>query len=265
MRRSLMMLRETQTAIAASLLAGDVAAADRIRSGKMTTTRRLEIYRHNVYANLRGVLTEIYPVILAVVGDAFFQHAADQFVKAQPSRSGDLNQFGREWAVFLGGYPHAAELPYLSDVAHLEWAWHEAFHAGDAPRFDLARLAAMPAEVHGSLCLVLHPTVRLVKSDFPILRIWEVNQPGFTGEIKVDWDAPADTLLIRRDMTDGVSVLIERITNQEHAFLRALWRHATLEAATTAALAIDAAFDLQAFLFKSVHTGIIVDFTAQEQ
>ena len=66
------MLRDTQLALAASLLAGDAAAATQIRAGKLSVTRRLEIYRHNVYANLRGALKDIYPVILAIVGEAFF-------------------------------------------------------------------------------------------------------------------------------------------------------------------------------------------------
>ena len=254
------MLRDTQLSVATSLLADDSTAATRVRAGKLSAERRLEIYRHNVYANLRGALKDIYPVILAVVGEAFFHHAADQFVRVHPSRSGDLNQFGGDWAAFLGAYPYAAELPYLPDVARLEWAWHEAFHAGDAPPFDPDRLVSLPPDAHSALCFVLHPTVRLVKSDFPILRIWEVNQPAFTGEIEVDWNAPAELLLIHRDAEDGVSVLIEHLSAAGDAFLRALVQQATLEAAATAALDIDATFDLQAFLLESVRSGVIVDF-----
>lgn len=261
------MLRETQTALALALLGGDAeattGAAGRIRAGKLGATRRLEVYRHNVYANLRGVLRDVYPVIFALVGDAFFMHAAELFVKTHPSGSGDLHRFGGEWATFLGTYPYAKELPYLPDVARLEWAWHEAFHAGDAAPLDPARLAAVPADEHADLRFVLHPAVRLTKSDFPTLRIWEVNQPAFTGEVEVDWDAPVEMLLIRRDLTDGVSVLIEPLRPANYAFLRALQRHATLDAATTAALGEDAAFNLQGFLLESVQSAVIADFTRE--
>lgn len=259
------MLRETQATIAASLVNSDLeagaGAASHIHAGRLSAARRLEIYRHNFRTNLRGALKDIYPVIHAVVGDTFFMHAADQFVVAQPSRSGDLNQFGVEWAAFLGAYPYAADLPYLADVARLEWAWHRAFHAGDASALDLAALAAVPAEAHGALCLVLHPTTRLVKSSFPVLRIWEVNQPSFTGEMMVDWHAPADTLLLHRDVIDGVSVLIERVSPAGYAFLQALQREDTLEAASIAALAVDATFDLQGFLLAVVQSGVITGFT----
>ena len=262
------MLRDTQTAVAASLLAGDTAspteaiteAASTIRAGKLSATRRLEIYRHNVISNLTGALRDIYPVILAVVGDAFFMHAADQFVRLHPSRSGDLNQFGSEWAGFLGAYPHAADLPYLPDVARLEWAWHEAFHAGDTPPFDLARLAAIAAEEHGALRFKLHPTVRLIQSHFPILRIWQVNQPAFIGEMALDWDVPSDSLLIHRDAIDGVSVWVERVAGAAYVFLHALAQQATLEEAASLALDIDPTFDLQGFLLESVQSGVIIDF-----
>lgn len=259
------MLRESQIVVAGSLIAGDgttsAGFAAQVRAGKLSAARRLEIYRHNVFANLQGVLKDIYPVVLAIVGEGFFNHAAREFVKSHPSRSGDLNQFGGAWPTFLGAYPHAEELPYLPDVGRLEWAWHEAFHAGDATPFDLRRLDAIPAEFHGALVFALHPAVRLVRSDFPILRIWEVNQPTFTGEVEVDWDVPSDMLLVRRDANDGVSVLIERITGASYAFLDALRQRANLEVATAAALNIDAAFDLQGFLLKSVQSGVITDST----
>lgn len=253
------MLRDTQTVVAASLLAGGDAAASRIRAGKLSARRRLDIYRHNVYSNLRGTLKDIYPVVLAIVGDAFFHQAADLFVQTTPSRSGDLNQFGGEWPAFLGVYPHARELPYLPDVARLEWAWHEAFHAGEAPALDLVRLAAVAPEKHSSLRFNLHPSVRLIKSTFPILRIWEVNQPGYEGEIEVNWDVPAETLLMRRDAGDGASVVIERTGAAEYAFLNALEQSLTLEAAAEEALAIDPGFELQRCLIGAFQSGVISD------
>ncbi len=258
------MLRDTQIAFADSLLADDGVAANEaashIRAGRLSTTRRLEIYRHNVFANLRGGLQDIYPVVVSVIGEAFFHHAADVFARQHLSQSGDLNQYGGEWAAFLGAYPHAKELPYLPDVARLEWAWHQAFHAADATAFDLARLAAIPADEHAALQFKLHPTVRLIQSDFPLLRIWEVNQPAFAGDMTLDWDVPGDTLLIHREITDGVAVLIERIAAGEHAFLRGLQEHATLVEAVNAAVNVDAAFELQNFLLGAFQSGVIVDF-----
>ena len=258
------MLREIQSVFAASLLGLDATAshagAGLIRVGKLSTVRRLEIYRFNVLANLCGALKDIYPVVLTIVGEAFFQHAAAQFVRAHPSRSGDLNEFGAQWPSFLADYPHAAALPYLRDVAKLEWAWHKAFHAADAPPFDLQRLAAVPPERHGAMQFALHPSTRLIQSRYPILRIWEVNQPDFAGEIEVAWDVHDESMLVHRDIVDGVSVVIERLTEAGYAFLLALGKRARLEDAAAAALDFDADFDLQGFLLESVQSGVIIDF-----
>ncbi len=251
------MLRDLQAAVAAALLGEPAAAADRVVGGALTPTRRLEIYRHNVISNLRGALRNIYPVVERIVGEAFFLHAADQFIRDTPSRSGDLNCFGAEWPDFLDAYPHAAELPYLADVARLEWAWHQCFHAADGGPLDLRRLAGVPADEHATLRFRLHPAVRLLASPHPLLRIWQVNQPGYGGELAVDWDAGGDALLVRRD---GDAVMIEALPPGAFRFLSALSCGGTMEAAAAAAMAADVAFDLQGFLLDSVQSAVIVDF-----
>ena len=264
------MLRDVQRAVAESLLAGegdkaaDMAAARLIRNGKLSGARRLEVYRHNVIANLRGALQDIFPVVKRIVGDAFFLHAADRFIRATASRSGDLNQFGREWPAFLADYAHATELPYLADVARLEWAWHECFHAADVAPMDLGRLASVDPQEHGSLLFRLHPAVRLLASAFPIQRIWQVNQVEFTGDLQVDWESGGDALLVRREDGAGVEVVIQSLPAGAWCFLSELQARRALEPAAVAALEADGEFDLQGFLMESVQSGVIVDFSRDE-
>ena len=262
------MLRDLQQAIADSLIADNHAAAQLIRGGKLSAERRLDVYRHNVLANLRGALRDIFPVVNRIVGDAFFLHAADQFICTTPSRSGDLNRFGGEWPAFLGAYPHAADLPYLADVARLEWAWHECFHAADAAPLDLARLATVDPGDHGMLLFRLHPAVRLLESAFPILRIWQVNQPDFTGDPHIDWEQAGDALLVRRDGNGGagagVEVVIQSLNAGAWRFLHELLARHALEPAASAALEADAEFDLQGFLLESVQSGVMTDFSRMQ-
>jgi hypothetical protein len=250
-------LREVQLAFVESMLAGSSDAAAFIRGGKLTPDERLAIYRHNVLSNLRGALQDIFPVVRRVVGDAFFKHAADQFIGITPSRSGDLNRFGAEWPLFLADYPHAKELPYLADVARLEWSWHESFHAADAGSLDLGCLAAVPAASHEHLRFRLQPALRLVASPYPILQIWQVNQPGFTGSLEIDWEQPGDSLVIHRQ---GSEVVIRSLPAAGFRFLSALSCGARFEPAAAASLGEEAEFDLQGFLIESVQSGIIVDF-----
>ena len=139
------------------------------------------IYRRNLFANLGNALAATYPVVQRLVGEAFFREAARQYVLAHPSASGDLNDYGAPFAVFLAGYPHAAGLPYLPDVARLEWACHESYGAADAPAFDLASLARVRAIDQSRIRFELHPCVRLLHSVHPVSELWHANQPGRDG------------------------------------------------------------------------------------
>ena len=110
---------------------------------------RLAIYRRAVFANYRNALGATYPVVKKLVGEPFFHAAVDAFVLAHPSVSGDLNVYGGEFGAFLAGYGPAAALPYLPDVARLEWAMDEASRAADddaSPDAVLAAFAAVTPE-----------------------------------------------------------------------------------------------------------------------
>jgi len=263
-------LRDVQRAMADLLMAAETpderTAGDLIRGGKLSAAHRLKVYRHNVFSNLRGALRDIFPVVNRIVGDAFFLHAADQFIRAAASRSGDLNRFGREWPAFLADYPHATELPYLPDVAKLEWAWHECFHAADAATLDLERLKSVAPDAYASLVFHLHPAVRLLASAYPVLRIWQVNQADFGGDMQLDWTRGGDTLMVRRDgggSRGGVEVVIQSLTPGVHRFLCELQAQRALEPAAAAALETDREFILQEILLECVRHGVIIDFSRE--
>ncbi len=249
------MLHDLQASFADSVMRGDVAAASRIRAGSLTAEKRLAIYRHSVFATLRGALADLYPVVQRIVGGATSARLADAFIRDTPSASGDLNDFGGEWAEYLAAHPVAQDLPYLQDVARLEWAWHRAFHAADADVFDLARLAHVDAARHGDIVFALHPSVSLLASAYPLLRIHEVNQPDYNGDMLVDWRV-GDQVIIARD---GMAVVMRALDAGQAAFLRALADGQVLANAADAAIAADAAFDLQRTLIDAVQSSIIVD------
>jgi hypothetical protein len=192
-----------QRAFLAALVTGDDArAAALVRPGNCGAEARLGIYRHTMRGNRRAALRSAYPVVAALVGEAFFDEAADRFAEAEPSRSGDLHRFGPGLAAFLAAYPHAAGLPYLPDVARLEWAWHESFHAAEHAPLDFARLAGVPEERYGDLRFRLHPSARLVRSGHPVLAIWNAHQEGGTGAADVDLDAGGERVLVFRGDAD---------------------------------------------------------------
>ena len=232
---------------AVPLIAGDPAQA----------LNRLAIYRGNVIANAVRALTATYPIIRQLVGDEFFDGLARAYGREHPSVSGDLNQFGEQLADFVSAFPHTQSLPYLPDVARLEWLAHYAHYAADHVPLDTGRLAAIREDDYPRLALTLHPAVAVFASPYPVFRIWEVHQDDYRGDIAVDLGSGADAVVVYRPQ---FRVSVAALTGGESAFLSAIVQGALLGDALQQAFAQDAAFDLTASLKRWIAANIVVGF-----
>jgi len=252
-------LPELQRGFAAATVFGDQAsiAGLRIVAAGLDPGARIGIYRNNILGNYRKALGATYPVVRRLIGPALFNALIEAFVRAYPSTRGDVNRYGGELARFLSTHIPARDLEYLPDVARLEWAIDQASIAADAAALDLATLATVPEHALGELRFALHPSARLVASPYPILHIWQVNQPDRDVEDRVDLGEGGDALLVARG-ADGVT--IERLRPGAHAFLLALARNLKLGEALERALAAEPSFDLSAALKAHVAAQIIVAF-----
>jgi hypothetical protein len=200
--------------------------------------RRFARYRGNLVATWEKTLAGAYPVMQALVGDEFFAALACAYGHAHPSDSGDLNQFGHDFAHFLREFPHVAQYPYFPAVAQLEWALHTAFYAPDPLNLvSPVQLAALTPEQLELACFALHPAASLLAADHAMLAIWQAHQ----------------------DLEAGQEVVLPAVLNQAALVLvcRPLWKPQALalSAAAHAALAclaagqsfgvaLDAAFEL---------------------
>jgi hypothetical protein len=219
----------------------------------------VEVYRRNMFANLCNALEATFPVVRRLVGDDFFREAARQFVREHPSRSGDLNEYGADFAGFLADYPHAQSLPYLADVARLEWACQESEQAADGAPLDLASLASVAPGAYGSIRFALHPAVRLLRSSHPVEAIWSANQAARDGTPERH-EGP-DAVVVSRD--EG-TVRVNAVDGNEWMFLRALETGATLEEASAALDEEFAATFLAEGLARLVREGVIGSFTVDK-
>jgi hypothetical protein len=169
-------------------------------------------------------------VVERLVGPAFFRALALYYLAADPPSSPVLIRWGAGFPAFLAGFPPLAGLPYLPDVARLEWLRGIAYHAADAPPLSAEALAA--ERDLAQLRCGLHPSVSLLRSRHPVVSIWLANQPG-TEPALLDLDAP-ETALILRDPSDRVPVIA--LSAGDAAFVEALLSGQPLLAAAAAAL-----------------------------
>jgi hypothetical protein len=173
-------------------------------SPRLAPRRQLEIYRDSIRANHIGALAAVYPVCRRLVGSAFFSASAGRFVRETPSVSADLNEYGAGFAGFLERFPPASSLPYLPDVARLEWAVHGALRSPEVAGLDPRVLERVPEAARHRLRFETAPGTSLLASRYPIDRIWAANQGDAEPPI-VDLDGGGARLVVRR-VEDDVRV-----------------------------------------------------------
>jgi hypothetical protein len=257
-------LLELQRALGAALVRSGAAArcAPLFGGARDQTLERLAVYRGNVYGNRAKALAAAYSIVRKIVGEDFFDAMAGEYARAHPAASGDLNEYGGRLAEFVAAFPHTQDLPYLPDVARMEWLAHRAYYAGDAPAFDSTRLAGLPVSRYAALHPALAPACALLESDWPLARIWTVHQDDFEGAIDVDLDAGPDRILVHRPRWRAEVLALEP---GDHRFLESALAGATLGDALATAVAHDPGFDPATALARWVEAGVIVDLAGDRE
>jgi hypothetical protein len=225
---------------------------------------RFSIYQANVVHRLTAALVSAYPVVCHLVDRGFFDYAADTFVRRTLPASSCLDEYGEEFPSFLETFPPAAEIPYLSDVARLEW------HISRVVRGP--RHSAVPAKTSlqtlerciqlgidaSNIYFRFSPDVRFLSSPFAIDTIWKMHQQG----------ALMNRLSLRGvggahlQINGGDRLCILNLSPSAWAFRSHLRRGATLEAAFSAAIAACADFDCALEIATLLNDGCVVEVTA---
>ncbi|MGK5054397.1 MNIO family bufferin maturase [Janthinobacterium sp. RB2P8] len=238
-------LAQQQQAFATALLDPAQGAAVLPSFVGEAVPQRFSLYRGNLSATWRHTLGQAYPVVLALVGEDFFGGLARAYGRQYPSDSADLNQFGARFADFLAAFPPVDELPYLPDMARLEWGVHLAHYAPDAQGLVPEALAALHPDQLETRRFALHPACALLASRWQVAALWQAHQEGegqgrFPQEMQV-----ASWALVCRPRWKAQVLLVDAAA---HAALLALQQGQTFGAALDAAFERDPAFDLAAHL-----------------
>ena len=240
------------------------ALAPTLNGSAQTHAAALELYRDNQRALWRAALDNAFPVVCQLVGDEFFGGLAQEYGAQHPSRSGDLNQYGAQFAAFLSGFAPVAQLPYLPDVATLEWACHATHYAADARSSEPADgLSGFSGATTLAMSLFdWHPAVAVVETPYPVAAIWLAHQTDTPSLEGVALDTPSNYVaLVWRTAGEsgiGAQAQVAAITHAQAALLRALKTGRTFGEALYAALSIDAGFELGDDFGRWVTWGILL-------
>jgi hypothetical protein len=213
-------------------------------------TKRYNVYRNNVTVSLIAALADVFPATQRITGVNFFRAMARFHVRATPPTSPLLFEYGRDFPDFIERYEYARSMPWLADVARIERAWLDAYHAADAEPLDPELLAAVPAERLADTTLTPHPATRIVRSHFPAVTIFAANRNDDpVGRIEAT--EPEDALVTR----PALEVMVQRLPVGGAALLTRLVAGESLGEAAAATLAESTDFDLPANIAGMLEAG----------
>jgi len=213
--------------------------------------KRYNVYRNNVTVSLIDALAAVYPAVQRITGVEFFRAMARFHVRSTPPTSPLLFEYGYDFPAFIEGYEYAQTMPWLADVARIERAWLDAYHAADAKPLSPDVLASVPVDRLGDLTFTAHPAARVRQSQYPVVAIFAMNR-GEGPVTALTSAAPEDALVTRPEM--GVEVRL--LPPGGATFLTALMAGDTLGQAAAIAFDKTPTFDLAANIAGMVEAGV---------
>jgi len=123
-----------------------------------TDNLALNIYHESSLGGRLKAFRNVFPCCERLVGEDFFRQMTTEFLQ-QPSSYLTADAQAQDFAEFVAEYKAAASVPYLADVAKLEWCWYQVFHG---PEGEVG--------------------ARIVESNYPITQLWEMCQPEYQGD-----------------------------------------------------------------------------------
>ena len=159
---------------------------------KVAIADRLEIYRNNVFGNFDSVLEIIYPITKKIVGENYFDNLCKKYHKQHPSKSGNLDDYGKYFYKLINDLKSEHKLPYLKDVAKIEWQCHFAYFTKDVAGFEVEKFQNLKEKELFKVRFKLHPSSYLLASKHPIYSVWKFSESDKKqklnlGKLKNEW------------------------------------------------------------------------------
>jgi hypothetical protein len=138
---------------------------------KVGAAKRLGIYYDAYRLRIIEVLSNVYPNLKLLLGDAYFNQVARSYIDAYPSTYRNMRWVGDQMYLHLEKTLH--EHPIAAEMAKFEWALGLAFDAEDAPVLQLQDLAAVPPEEWAQLTFEFHPSMQILEFYWNVVEVWQ--------------------------------------------------------------------------------------------
>ncbi len=162
-----------------ALFAGDVAAI----------VRGLKVHANQINHARHVAIEETYPRLRARVGTVAFHERAATHLASGRADGKSLDAIGE-------GFERVLREPEWRDLARVELAWLQAYHARDAAALTMAEVAEATPEQLLDMTVERHPAARLVAIEEPGVVPWDEPLDGEGGYVLVT--RPGSDVILRR-------------------------------------------------------------------
>lgn len=226
-----------------------------INQGKATPSERLNIYRNNVFGNFETSLELTFVITKKIVGNEFFSFLVEQYNQKYFSTSGNLEDFGEFFPTLIQDLETKHNLPYLADIAAVEWLFNVAYFSASPLEIDLAKLQSLPHEQFMELYFSLHPSCHLFASNYAIYDIWTSYKKD-NKKINLE-EQKAQFILIERC---NFAVNIQELTAIEYKFLKLIQKQKNIYQIFEIIGSESENFDIGSLVGKFISSKIINNF-----
>ena len=224
-----------------------------IRDASCTaSTSRFGVYRNNVIFGLINALAARYPVTRKLLWPDTFAQIARMYIATEPPRSPILLAYGDGFPQFLRQLGEGASADYIADIAEIESARTNAYHAADASPVGRDAFTALGPDELPNARLKLHPSVSLLKSRFPVVSLWEANCRARDSVIRL-WQP--ETALVARPRLE---VVVWRLGSGAYEFFTAIEDGCTVSSALSRTLEVAPDFDLAESISILIASEVVV-------
>lgn len=144
--------------------------------GGVPGEERMSVYADGYKTRIMEGIGDVFPAVRHLTGERLFYELSRDYVTKFPSREYNLSRVGCLFPEFLSGTETAGNLPFLADLARLEWQVSLAFHALQTEPVKPQELAGISPEKWGHLQFVFQEGFGLLESAYPVFDLWQARK-----------------------------------------------------------------------------------------
>ena len=168
-------LKQIQDSFQQYLLQSDVGviASQVVSTETLSAEERLSIYGNAYKTRLLEALASNFPFLHTCLGDDEFDVLGNAYIYQHPSCYRSIRWYGDRLPEFIKQGIQYQALPYLAEIAALDWMMTIVFDAKDASIVSLDQVALIAPEAWAEMRFVFHPSVHQLKFKWNVIEFWQ--------------------------------------------------------------------------------------------